>query len=139
MMTTHSTTRLAELVAKRRRCLEQLLELGRRQADLIAVGNMGDLMRLLAAKQQLIVALQAMERELAPYHEQDPDERTWASAEERARCAADAEHCRRLIQEVVALEQTGERQLTMRRDEAAGQLRMVKAAGRIREAYLGQS
>jgi hypothetical protein len=134
-MTEFTTTRLAELIGKRRRCLEQLLEIGRRQADMIAVGNMADLMRLLAAKQQLILALQAIERDLAPYHDEDPESRAWPSAEERARCAVDAEQCRQLIQEVMTLEQAGERQLVMRRDEAAGQLRTVQHAGRVREAY----
>jgi hypothetical protein len=137
-MINHTTTRLAELIAKRRRCLEQLLELGKRQADLIAVGNMADLMRLLATKQQLIAAVQTLEKELAPYHEDDPDRRSWASAQERARCAADAEHCRRLIKEVMTLEQAGERQMTMRRDDAATQLRTVHAAGRVRTAYESQ-
>lgn len=137
-MVERSTTRLAELIAKRRRCLEQLVALGQRQADLIALGNMADLMRLLAAKQQLIVALQSLEKELAPYHDDDPDERRWASPEERARCAADADRCRQLIHEVMTLEQSGERQLTVRRDEAAVQLRSVQSAGRIREAYLGK-
>jgi hypothetical protein len=115
--------------------LEQLRDLGLRQAGLIAAGNISDLMRLLSAKQQLIVALQALEKELAPYHNEDPDSRRWPSPEERARCAADADHCRRLIPEVMELEQAGERQITARRDEAAHQLRAVGAAGRIREAY----
>ena len=133
-----TTTRLADLISKRRRCLEQLLELGRRQADFIAAGNMADLMRLLSAKQQLIAALQTLEKELAPFHDEDPDSRRWSSPEERTRCAADADQCRQLIQEVMSLEQSGERQLTVRRDEAAVQLRAVGAAGRIREAYTSQ-
>ncbi len=134
-MTELSTTRLADLIAKRRRCLEQLSELGRRQSQLIALGNMADLMTLLAAKQQLIVALQALEVELAPFHDEDPDMRQWATSEARQRCAADADRCRQLIQDVMALEQAGERQLTVRRDETAEQLRTVAAAGRVREAY----
>jgi hypothetical protein len=135
MSTELSTTRLADLISKRRRCLEQLRDLGQRQADLIAAANMADLMRLLSAKQQLIVALQALEKELGPFHDEDPDSRLWSSPAERARCAADADHCRRLIQEVMALEQAGERQMTVRRDEAACQLRAVHAAGRVRQAY----
>jgi hypothetical protein len=130
-----TTTRLADLIAKRRRCLEQLRELGARQADLIAAGNMADLMRLFTAKQQLITALQALEKELAPYHDEDPDSRRWSSPEVRARCAADADHCRQLIADVMALEQDGERQMTVRRDAAASQLRAVGAASRVREAY----
>lgn len=135
MHTDLATTRLADLIAKRRRCLEQLRDLGRRQADLIAAANMADLMRLLSAKQQLILALQALEKELAPFHDEDPDGRRWASPAARAACAADAEACRQLLQEVVSLEQAGERQMTIRRDEAATQLRAVHAAGRVRAAY----
>jgi hypothetical protein len=125
-------------MSQRRRCLEQLLTLGQRQADLIAVGNMADLMRLLSGKQQLIIALQSLERELGPYHEEEPESRRWSSTEQRTRCAADADHCRRLIVEVMALEQAGERQLTVRRDETAVQLRNVNAVGRVREAYQSQ-
>jgi hypothetical protein len=36
----------------------------------------------------------------------------------------------------MSLEQAGERQLVMRRDEAAGQLRTVHASGRVRAAYM---
>ena len=86
-------------------------------------------MRLLSAKQQLIAVLQTLEKELGPFHDEDPDGRQWSSPAVRRVRLADADHCRRLIQEVVALEQSGERQLTIRRDEAATQLRAVHAAG----------
>lgn len=129
------TTQLAELVARRRRCLTQLRDAGLRQAELIASGEMADLLRLCAAKQQLIVALQALETQLAPFHAEDPEQRQWSSADARAACAADAEACRRLIQEVMAMEQDGERQMTQRRDEVAGRLQSAGAAGRVRQAY----
>ncbi|HMO83670.1 MAG TPA: hypothetical protein PKC18_01990 [Lacipirellulaceae bacterium] len=134
-MNDHSTKRLAELVGNRRRCLEQLLNLGRRQVDLVSLGNMSDLMRLLAAKQQLIAALQSLEKELAPFHEQEPDDRVWESSVVRSQCAADADACRRLILEVVDLEQGCEKQITFRRDEAASKLRNVESGSMIRAAY----
>jgi hypothetical protein len=130
-----STHTLADLMLKRRKCLTQLRDLGLRQAQLIAGGEMADLLRLAAAKQQLIVALQALEKQLAPFHEQDPDRREWASADARAQCAADSEACRQLIREVMAMEQDGERQMTARRDNVASQLRSVASGGRVREAY----
>jgi hypothetical protein len=130
-----STNTLAELMVKRRKCLTQLRDLGVRQAQLIAAGEMSDLLRLVAAKQQLIVALQALEKQLAPFHEQDPERRQWESSDARARCASDAESCRQLIQEVMSMEQDGERQMTMRRDEVAAQLRLAASGGRVREAY----
>jgi hypothetical protein len=135
MMVELTTTRLAELISKRRKCLAQLRELGARQSELIADGNMAALLRMLAAKHELIAALDALERELRPFHDQDPDGRTWPSAEARARCAADAEECKRLLAEVMAIEQAGERQMMVRRDGVASQLRSLSAAGKVHEAY----
>jgi flagellar biosynthesis/type III secretory pathway chaperone len=130
-----TTTTLADLMAKKRKCLEQLHDLGGRQLELIAGGDATELLRIASAKQQLIVALQMIEKRLAPFHDQPPESRAWASPEARARCAADAEVCRRLMQEVMALEQDGERQVTERRDGVAAQLRMAAQGGRVREAY----
>ncbi len=130
-----TTTRLAELIGKRCRCLVQLRDLGRKQAELIADGDLGALMRILSAKQELIAALEALERELKPFHDQTPESREWASPAARAACAADAEECRRLLAEVMTIEQAGERQMTMRRDGVASQLQSLGAAARVREAY----
>ncbi len=130
-----STTTLADLMAKRRKCLTQLRDLGVKQALLIAAGEMTDLLRIVAAKQQLIVALQALEKQLSPFQEQDPQRRSWGSAEARARCAADAEACRQLIGEVMAMEREGERQMATRRDAMANQVRSATSGGRVREAY----
>ncbi len=134
-MIEHSTTMLAELMAKRRGCLTQLRDLGARQSTLIAAGETSELLRLAAAKGQLIAALQALEKRLAPYHEQDPQRRAWSSEAARAACAADADACRRLVAEVMEMEQAGERQMTTQRDEVANQLRCVVAGGRVHQAY----
>ena len=80
-MTDLSTNALAELMAKRRKCLTQLRDLGLRQTELIAAGEMSDLLKLIAAKQQLIVALQSLEKRLAPFQKQDAERREWASAD----------------------------------------------------------
>ena len=126
---------LADLMVKKRKCLEQLRDLGRRQLELIAGGDTTELLRIAGAKQQLIVALQMIEKRLAPFHDQAPEARVWESPGARATCAADAEACRQLVQEVMAMEQDGERQMTERRDDVAGQLRMAAQGGRVREAY----
>jgi flagellar biosynthesis/type III secretory pathway chaperone len=139
LMAELSTQLLADLVSKRRKCLVQLRDLGLRQAQMIADGEMAELLRLVSAKQQLIVALQAIEQQLAPFHEQDPETRQWESTEARNRCAENAEACRGLIQEVMAMEQAGERQMIERRDAVANQLRTVAAGTRVRDAYQAQS
>ena len=130
-----SSNILAQLICKRRKCLAQLRDLGVRQASHIAAGEMSELLRLFGAKQQLISALQGLEQQLSPFHGENPEARRWESPAARAQCARDAEACRELIQQVMAMEQDGEREMTARRDQVAQQLRTVAAGGRVHEAY----
>ncbi len=137
-MSESSTDKLAKLIAQRRQCLVQMRDLGRKQSELIATGDMGPLLRLLAAKQQLITALQAIERGLGPFHDQDPEIREWASSEARVKCAQQAADCRVLLAEVMQLEKQNEEQITVRRDEVASQLQTAHAASLARGAYQSQ-
>ena len=137
-MTEHSTNQLATLIAGRRQCLLQMRDLGRKQSELIATGEMDPLLRLLSVKQQLLTALQAIERNLAPYHDQDPEQRIWASADARARCARQLADCRQLLQDIMQIEQQNERHITLRRDEVASQLQTVHSASMARGAYQAQ-
>lgn len=133
-----STDELARLMGQKRQVLSQLHEVGQRQAQLVASGDVGLLLKLLSAKQTLIQALQSVERSLAPFHLQDPETRTWPTPEHRAACAADAAECRRLLDEVIAMEKTQETQMTERRDAVAAQLQKVHTAHHARDAYQSQ-
>ena len=130
-----TTTCLADLIDKRHRCLLQLRDLGHKQAELIATGEMAPLLRLITAKNQLIAALQSIEQGLAPYHEQDPDQRDWPAAEARAQCAQQADACQQLLSEVMELERVNEQNIIERRDQVATQLQAVQASGAARGAY----
>ena len=135
MMPDTSTSKLADLVSKRLACLTQLRAIGKKQAELIATSQTAELLRLLAGKQQLITALQRIETLLQPFHDQDPEDRDWASPAARAKCASEAEACRGLLAEVLQLEQANEQQMTVRRDELASQLQSASEASRARGAY----
>jgi len=134
-VTQHSTANLADLIDKRQRCLLQLRDLGHKQSTLIASGEMGPLLRLITVKNQLIAALQTIEQELAPYHAQDPEERDWPTAAARAKSAQQAESCRQLLDEVMALERKNEQEMIDRRDQVATQLQVAQAANTARGAY----
>jgi hypothetical protein len=131
----HSTERLAGLVRRKHAVLTQLREVGRRQMELVSGGDMGSLLNLLAAKQQLIAALQTVEQELTPYYAQDADKRTWTSPKERADCAQQVVECNALLEEIVRLEKLGTEKITIRRDEVAEQLQHVHSATQVRGAY----
>lgn len=134
-MNSLTTTNLADLIDKRHRCLLQLRDLGHKQAELIAAGEMGPLLRLISAKNQLIAALQSIEQALAPYHAQEPEQRNWQTTQARAQCAQQAEACQQLLSEVMMLERQNEQNMIARRDQVANQLQTAQAAGAARGAY----
>ncbi len=130
-----NTDNLADLVDKRHRCLLQLRDLGSKQTKLIATGEMGPLLRLIAVKNQLIGALQTIERELTPFHAQDPEQRNWPTPEARAKCAQQAAACTQLLEEVMQMERENETCMTERRDQVATQLQAAQTASAARGAY----
>ena len=133
-----TTERLAELIRKKHRVLVQLREVGQRQTDLVTSGDIASLLKLLSAKQQLISALHGLEHELTPYYAEDPEQRVWSSAEDRARCAQEATECNTLLEDIVRMEKSGAEKIIARRDEVAGQLQQVHAATYVRSAYEAQ-
>jgi hypothetical protein len=126
---------LAELIAQRHACLVQMHKLGIKQSELVATGEFGSLLRLLSVKNQLIVALQAVEQQLAPFHAQDPETRIWSSPVARERCASQSAECRSLLAEVMEMERDNEQKMTERRDHVASQLQAAQSASTARRAY----
>ena len=133
-----STKLLAELIRRKHEVLVQLCDVGRRQREIVDRGETAALLELLATKQNRITVLQQVEREMGPFHAEDPDARVWPSADDRARCARQAAECNRLLQEIVALEKHSADRMTERRNEVAAQLRQVHVAGQARDAYQAQ-
>ena len=134
----HATEQLAELIRQKHQVLVQLREIGRRQTDLVNGGEITSLLKLLAGKQHLIVALQKLESELKPYYGQNPDARTWPSPADRTQCAILASECNAILEEIVTLEKQGAEQMNARKNEVAEQLQQVHAAAHVRNAYQAQ-
>ncbi|WP_148071872.1 flagellar export chaperone FlgN [Bythopirellula goksoeyrii] len=134
-MTDLSTVKLAELVSKRHACLMQLCKLGVKQSEFIVSGEISSMLRLLSVKNQLIVALQSIEQQLSPFHEQDPEQRSWGSAEAHQKCAEQAADCKQLLDRVMHLESENELKMTHRRDQIAQQLQAAQSSASARRAY----
>jgi hypothetical protein len=130
-----STERLAELVRSKHKVLLQLRDIGLRQTDLVECGDIASLLTLLAAKQQLIGSLQALEGDLTPFYDHDPDKRVWTSPQARVECANQATDCNALLEQIVQLEKLGAEKMTARRNEVTAQLQQVHAAAHVRSAY----
>lgn len=132
------TEQLADLIRKKHQVLVQLREIGRRQAGLVSNGEITALLKLLAAKQHLIVALQTLERELKPYYAENPDHRVWNSPADRTQCAQLASECNTMLEEIVAIEKQGAEQMDARKQEVAEQLQQAHTAANVRNAYQAQ-
>ncbi len=130
------TCELASLVRRKRLVLEQLQAICERQRGLIESGETQRLLRVLTAKQKLLNGLQAIERLLDPYREQDPETRGWVSEEAREACRRDVAACTTIWAGLLELEQRCGAMLETRRGEVAAQLTQVQGAANVRSAYL---
>ena len=135
-MTPNDTEQLTRLIRQRHADLVGLRDLGRKQLELIDAGQMGPLLTLLAGKQRVLVDLQATERALDPFRQQDPAARSWPSAAERQQCARLAADCESLLAEIVAQDRQAEARMVRRRDETVQSLEHVHAAGAARRLCL---
>lgn len=133
-----STANLADLIRRKHDVLAQLCAIGRRQQEIVERGETTALLELLAGKQKMIALLQQLEQNLAPFQDEEPESRVWASAAARQQCAELASDCNRLLAEVVELERQSAERLTVRRNDVAAQLRQVHTASQARSAYQAQ-
>ncbi|QDU88240.1 FlgN protein [Pirellulimonas nuda] len=132
---TASTDELATLIHRKLQVLRQLHAVGLRQADLVDSGDTANLLRLLSAKQQLVDALGQIERAMAPFRDQAPEDRTWSSPQKRALAASESQECARLLAEIVAMEEQQEARMRSRRDDVGQQLRQAHCAAGAAGAY----
>ena len=129
------TENLAKLISQKRQLLAQLLEIANGQQRLVEAGDVATLLKLLATKQKLLLAVQEVERRLAPHHEEDPEQRPWPTPEDRAACAAEAADCSRMLARIIEMEKSQEAIMTNRRDALAGQLKTAHQAHAAHSAY----
>ena len=133
-----ATQLLTERMEQKLALLAQLRDLGLHQAALIGAGDMTQLLKLLAAKQRLLAALQSLERELDRFRGDDPEKRVWTSPDHRRRCADTAAACEELLRSIVEQERQSESQMRQRREEAAAQLEVARCAAEVHHAYLAE-
>ena len=133
------TARLAALIRAKLQVLEILTRLSRRQLELIAGGDSGALVKLLTAKETVLAQLQAIERQLHPFRDEDPESRVWSSPAERAACQRDADRANALLAEALELERQAEAAMINRRDATAAALSAAQGAADARSAYAGSS
>lgn len=133
------TDLLASLIGNKFSVLEQLRDLSRRQSEIVAQGDMPSLLQVLAVKQNLIMELQAVERRIDPFRDQDPDARQWRSADDRQRCRLVSQRCDAMLKEVMLMEKECESSLRQRRDDCANRLQDLQSGSQAHAAYAENS
>ena len=122
MTALHATQQLYRLICQQREVLSELKHFAEVQQKIVQQNELGKLVSLLAAKQKAIQRLQEIDRNLAPFQDQDPESRVWSSEEQRDECRRIAKECPRLLAEVMKLEQTAEETLTAQRETISQQI-----------------
>ena len=135
-MTLSDTDNLAKLIGQKHYCLVQLHRLGQRQLESIGEADLALLLKLLSAKQRLLYDLNAVQRRLIPYSDQQPDARPWRSSELRTECALKVAECQALLAEVMQQELRSQEQMAALRDQAADMLQLGAVATAVHGAYL---
>ena len=130
---------LADLIAKKRDLLLELRAQTVRQQEVIAAGEITNLMSILAGKQTLLNQVRRVEQGLDHFRHQNPEARRWQSEEHRAKCRANAESCEQLVAELVAAEKRCEAEMIDRRDSLANQLQSAGNASNAAAAYTGHT
>ncbi len=120
----------------RRACCRALLELSRRQADLISVRDYAALIDLLGHKQQLIDELAAPHGGLSPWWRGWKTDRERLAPGERAACEAVLDETETLLAELLSLDAAGTATLSTERESTAAALAEVNHAGLALEGYL---
>jgi hypothetical protein len=130
------TDRLSQLIDAKLAVLMKLLELAQRQMAAVEDSDLSILLRLLAGKQQLVDQLQQLDGALAPYQQQDPESRRWASPEQRVRCRQQAQRCEAVLREILVVEQQAEAAVQQQRAATAQRLATMQHAAQAQRAYV---
>lgn len=129
-----STERLAQLVHQKATLVRELHKLVSKQQEMIREKE-ADLIPLLAVKQRVLEALNAVDRTMDPFRQQDPDLRHWVTLEAREHCRQEADQCETLFRQVLLIENDCTLSLQKQQQNAREQLQGVALAGQASRAY----
>ncbi len=138
-MSENRTRKLAQLISMKAQILFQIKELVVKQKTVVDSSELSSLMSLFAAKQQLLDKLHALEKQIDPFRDEDPDLRQWDSTEERTKCQGFANYCNSVLNEITKLEQECEQTMVHQKDLMEQQLKLVDTGVRATSAYLNAS
>ena len=122
---TKSQPDLLDVLQRRREFCRAMLELSRRQSELIEDGKFSELLQLIAQKQRVLEHLAELGRSFGGIVDFWKSVRDRLAADVRSRCQAAIDEAESLLAESMALEKQGTAALSQRRDETRGRLKEI--------------
>lgn len=133
------TENLLACMQKRLELLQALLALSEAQVAAASDSEVDATLGLLARKQLLLEELADVQTRLAPYMQDEPEQRVWSSSGRREQCQLLAAQGQQLLQTAMQLEQGVLDQMSSRRDAVAAQLQDGRDSILAHTAYKADS
>ena len=132
------TEHLFQLVGQKLERLEQLYAWSGNQMQYIELEDMGAILEILAAKQRLLIEIEGIDRRIAEYRVDDPEDRVWPTQEMRAQCREKISQCDRLVHETLEHDRIATERLTGIKNNAKLQLQQFVDTAHVQGAYQQQ-
>lgn len=129
----------SELIRSEKELLQRLLLISQRQLEIVDMGNSSLLVQHLQQRERLWGEFEFLEQKLAPYKGIAPEKRVWESAEERLLTELALNHCKTLLEEIIANDQISLMKAAELKDKAEKDLRRVQLSKNVVPAYSKQS
>jgi hypothetical protein len=129
---------LFQLVGQKLERLEQLLVYSSNQMPYIETEDMGAILEILAAKQRLLMEIEGIDRQIAGYHVDNPEDRVWLIPEMREQCREKISQCDRLVRETLEYDRIAAERLTEKKCTAKQQLQQFVDTAHVQGAYRQQ-
>jgi len=129
----------SELIQSEKELLQRLLLVSQRQLEIVDMGNSSLLVQHLQRRERLWDEFELLEQKLAPYKGIPPEKRVWESADERLLTESALNHCKTLLEEIMATDQISLTKAAELKDKAEKDLRRVRLSKNVAPAYSKQS
>jgi len=129
---------LFQLVGQKLERLEQLYAYSGNQRQYVETEDMEAILEILGAKQRLLIEIEGIDRRIAGYRVDDPEERVWPTPEMRAQCREKISQCDRLVRETLECDRIATERLTEKKSAAKQQLQQFVDTAHVQGVYRRQ-
>jgi len=129
---------LFQLVGQKLELLQRLHACSGNQIQYVETEDMGAILEILAAKQRLLLEMEGLDRQIAVYHVEYPEERVWPTDEMREQCREKISQCDRLVREMLEYDQIAAERLAEKKSTAKQQLQQFVHTAHVQGVYQRQ-